>query len=51
MENVSMKTKLAYGWVVENIKHLLNDWSQGKPLILLPDSKETKLPVSRGSSL
>ena len=51
MENVSMKTKLEYGWVVENIKHLLNDWSQGKPLILLPDSKETKLPVSRGSSL
>ena len=36
MENVSMKTKLEYGWVVENIKHLLNDWSQGKPLILYP---------------
>ena len=51
MENVSMKTKLEYGWVVENIIHLLNDWSQGKPLILLPDSKETKLTVSRGSCL
>ena len=25
MENVSMKTKVEYGWVVENIKHLLND--------------------------
>ena len=52
MESVSMKTKLEYGWVVENITHLLNDWSQGKPLILLPDnSKETKLTVSQGSSL
>ena len=46
-----MKTKLEYGSVVENIKHLLNDWSEGKPLILLRDPKETKLSVSQGSSL
>ena len=46
MESVSMKTKLEYGWVVENITHLLNDWSQGKLLILLPDSKKTKLTIS-----
>ena len=36
---------------MENIKHLLNDWSQGKLLILLPGPKDSKLTVSQESSL